>query len=82
MGHVTFDLTQAENAELAKAVNGQGGYQTLLREIRPLVQPNGSLTIDDEQLGRIVRMCAYGSGGFQGRLRKAFKSHVRSLMAW
>lgn len=82
MGQTTFKLTQAEQAELRKAVNGQGGYQTLLRELLPLVQSNGSLTIDDEQLGRIVRMCAYGTGGFQGRLRTAFKPHVRGLMNW
>jgi len=82
MGQTNFKLTQAEQAELQKAVNGQGGYQTLLRELLPLVQSNGSLTIDDEQLGRIVRMCAYGTGGFQGRLRSAFKAHVRALMTW
>ena len=82
MGKVTFRLSLAERAELAKTVNGQGGYQTLLRELYPLVHASGDLTIDDDQLGRIVRMCAYGSGGFQGRLRAAFKSHVNSLMSW
>lgn len=82
MGEVIFSLTQAERAELEKDVNGQGGYQILLRELQDQIQTDGSLTLDDEQLGRVVRMCRYGSGGFQGRLRSAFRLHVRSLMQW
>lgn len=82
MGQTRFTLTLGEEAELRKAVRGQGGYQTLLRELVGQIQPDNSLTVDDEQLGRIVRMCAYGSGGFQGRLRTAFKAHVRGLMTW
>lgn len=82
MGQVTFQLDSAERAELAKPVNGQGGYQTLLRELNPLIKANGKISVNDQQLGRIVRMCAYGSGGFQGRLRAAFKKHVNALMTW
>ena len=82
MGEVTFQLTQTERTELDKPVNGQGGYQTLLTELQSQVAPDGKLTVDDEQLGRIVRMCRYGSGGFQGRLKTAFRAHVRGLMDW
>ena len=73
---------QVERAEIEKDLKGQGGYQTLLSELQDQLQPNGKLTIDDEQLGRIVRMCRYGSGGFQGRLKAAFRNHIRSLMDW
>lgn len=82
MGEVTFKLTQSEQAEIQKSLNGQGGYQTLLSELQGQLKSNGTLTIDDEQLGRIVRMCCYGSGGFQGRLKAAFRNHVRGLMDW
>lgn len=82
MGNVTFQLTANERVEIDKAANGQGGYQTLLHELQGLITATNSLTIDDEQLGRIVRMCAYGTGGFQGRLRTAFRNHIRALVAW
>jgi hypothetical protein len=82
MGDVTFKLSQAERAEIDKNVNGQGGYQTLLLELQEQLKPDGTLTVDDEQLGRLVRMCRYGSGGFQGRLKAAFRNHVRGLMQW
>jgi hypothetical protein len=82
VGVVTFQLTTLERSEIDKAVNGQGGYQTLLRDLQQSIDSSNTLKLDDEQLGRVVRMCAYGSGGFQGRLRTAFRNHVRSLVTW
>lgn len=82
MGTVRFTLTPAEAAEIQKPVNGSGGYQTLLRQLQVSLKKNGSITLDDDALGRVVRMCAYGSGGFQGRLRAAFKRSVRDLVVW
>ncbi len=44
---------------------------------------NGNSTLDltDAQLGRIVRhMTQYGSGGFQGRLRRAFMRPLRDML--
>ena len=69
MGNVRFRLDAGTKLlNLIEPVNGRGGYQNLLRTLRPLVKTNGSITLDDETLGRVVRMCAYGSGGFQGRI--------------
>ncbi len=82
MGNVTFKLTANERSEIDKAIKGQGGYQTLLHELQSRITAENLLTIDDEQLGRVVRMCAYGSGGFQGRLRSAFRNHVLKLVTW
>ncbi|MBA4052459.1 MAG: hypothetical protein C0472_11405 [Erythrobacter sp.] len=82
MGKITFRLTQLEVAELRKPVNGQGGYQTLFRELQPLITRVGSLTVTDQQLGRIVRSCKYGAGGFQARLRAAFGRSIRDLLEW
>lgn len=82
MGNITLKLNPAEVGELQKSVSGQGGYQTLLRELQPKISANGSLTVDDELLGRIIRSCKYGSGGFQGRLRAAFGRSVRDLLEW
>lgn len=82
MGQVSLKLTSSELAELSKSVNGHGGYQTLLLELQSQIGSDGTLVLDDEQLGRVVRMCRYGSGGFQGRLKAAFRAHVRTLMDW
>lgn len=82
MGTIRFDLNVDEVAELQKPVNGNGGYQNLFRQLQPMIKRNGSITVDDETLGRIVRMCAYGSGGFQGRLRAAFRRSIRGLLDW
>lgn len=82
MGSIRFKLTPDEIAELKKPINGAGGYQTLLRKLAPSINKNGSILVDDETLGKIVRMCAYGSGGFQGRLRAAFRRSVRDLLVW
>lgn len=82
MSSIRLKLTPEEVAELKKPVEGKGGYQTLLRRLEPEISKNGSITIDDETLGKIVRMCAYGSGGFQGRLRAAFRRSVRDLLDW
>lgn len=82
MGQVQFKLTPAERTEILKPVNGTGGYQTLLRDLQQTLQPDGTLVLDDELLGRVVRMCRYGNGGFQGRLKSAFRTHIRDLMDW
>lgn len=82
MGEVTFKLDANEIAEIRKAINGSGGYQTLLRKLAPAIQNDGSITLDDETLGHIVRMCAYGPGGYQGRLRNAFRRSVGDLLDW
>jgi hypothetical protein len=82
MASTRFKLTPDEIAELKKPVNGAGGYQTLLKNLAPLITKSGNITVDDETLGKIIRMCAYGSGGFQGRLRAAFRRSVRDLLAW
>jgi hypothetical protein len=82
MGKIALRLNAQEVAELQKAVRGAGGYQTLLRQLQPLLKRGGWLTIDDNTLGRIVRSCAYGSGGFQGRLRRAFRRSINDLLQW
>lgn len=82
MGSVKFNLTPDQRAEIDKPVNGSGGYQTLLRHLQKFINSKNNLTVDDQLLGQIVRMCAYGSGGFQGRLRAAFRTHIRDLVSW
>lgn len=75
-----FTLTAAEAAEL-EAPSGQGGHQNLhKRLLNELADGNRTVTFDDEELGELIRYATqYGSGGFQGRLRRAFQRSIIEL---
>jgi hypothetical protein len=78
----TLKLTPAEAGEML-APSGDGGHQSLHEYLRgQLAGGNLTVTLNDEQLGRVIRyMTQYGSGGFQGRLGRAFKRPLRDLLA-
>lgn len=72
----TFELQLDEIVEM-QAPSGQGGHQGLHERIRAQLARGNSVTFDDQQLGELIRyMSQYGSGGVQGRLRRAF---IRSV---
>lgn len=78
----TITLTGQEAGEMLVPA-GEGGHQQLHEFIREQLQ-NGNLTVQfsDAQLGRVIRyMTQYGSGGFQGRLRRAFKRPLVELLS-
>jgi hypothetical protein len=69
-------------AEFLREPAGSGGQQQFHEEIRKQLS-GGNLTLrfDDEHLGKLVRyMTQYGSGGFQGRLRKAFRRPLLDII--
>ena len=70
-----------EEAEFITKATGTGGHQTLQRRLTAeLRDGHNQVTFTDEQLGELIRyMTRYGSGGFQDRLRHAFKRSVREL---
>ena len=71
-----FTLTAAETSEL-EPPSGQGGHQSLHARLRAELAAGPTVSFDDQQMGELIRyMSQYGSGGFQGRLRRAF---LRSL---
>jgi hypothetical protein len=71
-------LTEDEAAEISKP-SGQGGHQSLHKRLLAVLDTGSRIFhFNDCELGELVRyMTQYGSGGFQGRLRKAF---TRSLV--
>lgn len=74
----TFTLEPAEIEELMPP-SGQGGHQSLHKRLKDELANGPFVTLDDSEMGELIRyMSQYGSGGFQGRLRKAF---IRSLCA-
>lgn len=79
---IVFTLTEAEAAELLAPI-GNGGQQTFHEGILAQLQNgNRAVAFTDDQLGRLIRyMTQYGPGGFQGRLRKAFRRSLIELLA-
>jgi hypothetical protein len=76
-----FTLTFEEAAQITGAA-GEGGHQGLDRRLtEELADGNNQVTFTDEQLGELIRyMTQYGSGGFQGRLRRAFMRSLADLL--
>ena len=74
-----IELTPEELEILCRPINGQGGFQGLLRGLqRNLDRKTRVLTVTDEQFGRIVRYTSqYGWGGFEGRLEAIRKNFPR-----
>jgi len=79
---VILTLTPAEAAEILTPA-GQGGQQGFQQEIiKQLDGGNLDVSFDDDKLGKLIRyMTQYGPGGFQGRLRKAFRRPLLALLA-
>jgi hypothetical protein len=68
MVRLTFTLPPDAVEALGRPVVGQGGFQSLFRQIQALLVGN-ELTLTPELTDRIVRYVQdYGGGGFQGRL--------------
>ncbi len=68
--------------------SGPGGHQAfhrwLLESAKVFDDGSYEWAFDDEQLGELIRHWQYGwasgSGGFQGRLRKAFGSAISRML--
>lgn len=76
-----FTLTPEEALVITEA-RGQGGQQNLHRRLVDQLA-NGNLTVemDDRRFGELIRyMTRYGSGGFQGRLRAAFRRVLGDML--
>ena len=74
-------LLPSEKEAVMEAVEGEGGFQDLFRELQD--QLDGDvLTIYPSQVGRIER-CAteYGQGGFQDRLQLVLAAIQRAARA-
>lgn len=76
-----FTLTPEEALIISEA-RGQGGQQTLHRRlVEQLANGNLIIELDDRRFGELIRyMTRYGSGGFQSRLREAFKRVLGDLL--
>ena len=79
---IKLTLTGTEAVQLLEPA-GEGGQQQLADFLRDQLKGgNLDISLDDTELGKLIRyMTQYGSGGFQGRLQRAFRRPLRSLIA-
>ncbi len=77
----SFTLSGSEQAALREPA-GAGGHQALQALlIERLQEGNGTLELDDAELGKVIRyMTQYQGGGFQNRLRAGFIRSLRELL--
>lgn len=76
-----FQLNANEVAALNIPANGNGGFQSLIRNLQTKLNPaTNSLDLTDAQIGKIVRYLSYRPGGFEGRLAEGFRRNIRNFM--
>ncbi len=68
---------------MLQAPAGDGGQQGCHKRLMQQLAESPTIRLSDEELGELIRyMSRYGSGGFQGRLQKAFlRSIARQIGA-
>jgi hypothetical protein len=84
VSYTTLHLDPAEAQALFKPVVGSGGFQNMQRKLNNALTfgaMDASISLSDAELGAVVRHMAYSrSGGFEGRLRKAFGRSLREIV--
>lgn len=66
---LVIKLTADDKDQLMKPVVGEGGWQSLIRQLKEQISSDNTLSINQRQLERIIRYSQlYGEGGWQERL--------------
>ena len=73
-------LSASEMQCLQEPVNGEGGFQMLLRGFQEKLQDNGTLDLSADELEKIRRYAHdYKSGGYENKLKAIFEKHYGIL---
>ena len=74
-------LAAAEVARLTQPVVGNGGFQSLLRDLqKKLNQQTDQIVLTDADRGRICRHAYdYGNGNWENQLKSIFGKHLREM---
>lgn len=77
MATLNFVFSAAEAAALNTPANGQGGFQSLIRDLQGRFDPaTRSIEMTDALIGKVVRYLSYKPGGFEGRLAAGFQRNI------
>lgn len=74
-------LNDQEIRVLMRPMLGTGGFNTMVRHLQRIIQPDGKISLTDCEVGEILRIAGYGSGGVEGRMRVAFGRHLTAPFA-
>jgi hypothetical protein len=76
--NMLITLNDAEFGELKKTINGTGGFQDFLKQIRQRAAiRGGKLELTPDDIDKIRRYAfGYKDGGYEGRLRRIFERHL------
>ena len=68
-----IQLTKEDMEQFRRPINGNGGFQTLLRRLRAQINPQtNELDLRESDMEKIERYSSqYGLGGFQDRIKQA-----------
>lgn len=84
VGHINvaaIPYTPLMRRMLRRQVNGQGGYQNLLRKIQTIMRTKGQYPVTEDELRMLSRYATrYGEGGFQGRVRAILSQYVATVV--
>lgn len=80
MSNTTLDVVVTPDVRaffVESTIKGQGGFQSLCRQLAERLRRSKVLRLTPDELGRIARYATdYGDGGFQQRFRKIVCSWV------
>ena len=73
-------LSSSEKQRLMEPVNGEGGFQSLLRGLQQKLQADGHLNLSVDDLEKIPRYARkYKQGGYEDKLKAIFGNHLGIL---
>lgn len=69
MNTYSVNVAPSVAAKIRKSVEGDGGFQDLLRKLQEQLSTDGSVvTVTEEDIEKIIRYESYKPGGFEERL--------------
>ncbi|WP_147150829.1 hypothetical protein [Neoasaia chiangmaiensis] len=78
--HILFRLNEEEREHLRSQIGIGGFQQKFFADKNRLDAETGEIRLTDCELGKIIRYCSYGPGGFQNELRRIFKRSIDDLL--
>ncbi|MCG4261377.1 hypothetical protein K6W36_12455 [Acetobacter senegalensis] len=77
---ILFRLRPDETEYLREQLGVGGFQQKFFAETSRLDLRTGEIALNDAELGKIVRYCSYGPGGFQSVLKKIFLRSIEDML--
>lgn len=74
---IRLTLTQEGRRAIDAPVNGRGGAQDVLNQLKKIFGHGDSANVGESVIGKIARVANNGKGGFQSRLKRVLDPIVK-----